>query len=139
MITAYFFGSSIRMPPIFTNSASTPSTFIELILSTKAGGKVFSIPNKIPIFLVLTKVSIPNFHPEPGLLIAPKRNRPPQSKDPCNLHSLRPAEGIVSDSHRPRRDIILNPTSRKASRTHAREGRGGERSRLDPPTGAASA
>src|SRR5580704_8870943 len=55
MITAYFFGSSIRIPPIFTNSASTPSTFIELTFSTKAGGNVFSIPNKIPIFLVLTK------------------------------------------------------------------------------------
>src|SRR5882757_8620510 len=50
MITAYFFGSSIRMPPIFTNSASTPSTFMELIFSTSAGGNVFSIPKMIPIF-----------------------------------------------------------------------------------------
>src|SRR5450631_1251271 len=39
------------MPPIFTNSAVTPSVFMELIFSTKAGGKVFSIPKRIPIFL----------------------------------------------------------------------------------------
>src|SRR5258706_4702655 len=51
MMTSYFFGSSIRMPPIFTNSAVTPSTFIELIFSTNAGGNVFSIPKRIPIFL----------------------------------------------------------------------------------------
>src|SRR6202049_4828515 len=57
MIPSYFFGASIRTPPTFTNSASTPSTFIELIFSTKAGGNVFSIPNKIPILLVLTKIS----------------------------------------------------------------------------------
>src|SRR6202041_1494854 len=55
MITSYFFGSSIRIPPIFTNSASTPSMPMELIFPTRAGGNVFSIPNKIPIFLVLTK------------------------------------------------------------------------------------
>src|SRR5216683_3551839 len=52
MITAYFFGSSIRMPPIFTNSAVTPSDFMALIFSTNAGGNVFSIPKRIPIFLV---------------------------------------------------------------------------------------
>src|SRR5258707_843565 len=50
-MTSYFFGSSIRMPPIFTNSALMPSTFIELIFSTNAGGNVFSIPKRIPIFL----------------------------------------------------------------------------------------
>ena len=54
MITAYFFGSSIRMPPIFTNSASIPGTFMELIFSTNAGGKVFSMPNKMPTFLFAT-------------------------------------------------------------------------------------
>ena len=56
MITSYFFGSSIRIPPIFTNSASTPGAFIELIFSTKAGGNVFSIPNKIPIFFTTHKI-----------------------------------------------------------------------------------
>jgi hypothetical protein len=35
-----------------TNSAVMPSTFIELIFSTSAGGKVFSIPNKKPIFFI---------------------------------------------------------------------------------------
>src|SRR5215472_4281058 len=48
--TSYFFGSSMRMPPIFTNSAVTPSTFIELIFSTTAGGNEFSMPNTMPIF-----------------------------------------------------------------------------------------
>ena len=52
MMTAYFFGSSMRTPPTFTNSASTSSTFIALIFSTNAGGNVFSIPNKIPIFFI---------------------------------------------------------------------------------------
>src|SRR5580700_413712 len=56
MMTSYFFGSSMRMPPIFTNSAVTPSTFIELIFSTTAGGKVFSMPNKIPIFFITHSV-----------------------------------------------------------------------------------
>src|SRR5260221_14612766 len=51
MMTAYFFGSSIRMPPTFTNSAVMPSAFMELIFSTNAGGNVFSIPKRIPIFL----------------------------------------------------------------------------------------
>src|SRR5271154_6120739 len=51
MMTSYFFGSSMRMPPIFTNSAITPSAFMPLIFSTNAGGKVFSIPKRIPIFL----------------------------------------------------------------------------------------
>src|SRR5271169_242288 len=51
-ITRYALGSAIFTPPSFTNSAVTPSTFILLTLSTKAGGKVFSIPNKIPIFFM---------------------------------------------------------------------------------------
>src|SRR6266853_4921069 len=51
MMTSYFLGSSIRMPPIFTNSAVTPSALTELIFSTNAGGNVFSIPKRIPIFL----------------------------------------------------------------------------------------
>ena len=51
MMTSYFFGSSMRMPPIFTNSAVTPSAFVELTFSTNAGGNVFSIPKRIPIFL----------------------------------------------------------------------------------------
>src|SRR6266404_1283192 len=63
MMTAYFCGSSIRTPPTCTNSAVTSSTFIELIFSTTAGGNVFSIPNKIPIFFTN---SSPNqiCHPE---------------------------------------------------------------------------
>src|ERR1700737_2318906 len=59
MITAYFCGSSILIPPIFANSAVTPSTFMELIFSTTAGGNVFSIPKTIPIFLALTGHSSP--------------------------------------------------------------------------------
>src|ERR1017187_7911774 len=51
MITSYFFGSSIRMPPICTNSAVTPAPFMPLTFSTKAGGNVFSIPKRMPIFL----------------------------------------------------------------------------------------
>src|SRR5216684_6678097 len=51
MMTSYFFGSSMRMPPIFTNSAVTPSAFMELTFSTTAGGNVFSTPKRIPIFL----------------------------------------------------------------------------------------
>src|SRR5208337_174362 len=50
MMTSYFLGSSMRMPPIFTNSALTPA-FMPLILSTSAGGNVFSIPKRIAIFL----------------------------------------------------------------------------------------
>src|SRR6266446_5585042 len=57
MMTSYFFGSSIRMPPIFTNSAVTPSAFMELIFSTNAGGNVFSIPKRIPIFLSAINLS----------------------------------------------------------------------------------
>src|SRR5271157_3711937 len=57
MMTSYFFGSSIRIPPIFTNSAVTPSAFMELIFSTNAGGNVFSIPKRIPIFVFAITVS----------------------------------------------------------------------------------
>src|ERR1700751_3734512 len=52
MMTSYFFGSSMRTPPTCTNSADTPSTSMELILSTRAGGNVFSIPKTIPIFFM---------------------------------------------------------------------------------------
>src|SRR5579872_3078762 len=52
MITRYPLGSAIFTPPSFTNSADTPSTFVLLIFSTTAGGKVFSMPNKIPIFFI---------------------------------------------------------------------------------------
>src|SRR5579863_28713 len=70
MITAYFFGSSIRIPPIFTNSASTPSTFIPLIFSTNVGGNVLSIPNKIPIFFITNS-------PLPQLFVIPNRAESP--------------------------------------------------------------
>src|SRR5579883_1060648 len=52
MITSYCLGSSIRIPPILTNSARTPSTPMELIFSTTAGGNVFSIPKMIPILFM---------------------------------------------------------------------------------------
>src|ERR1700704_5728264 len=51
MMTSYFLGSSIRMAPMFTNSAVTPPVCIALTFSTNAGGNVFSIPKRIPIFL----------------------------------------------------------------------------------------
>src|ERR1035438_9445680 len=92
MITSYFLGSSIRMPPIFTNSAVTPAVFIELIFSTKAGGNVSSIPKRIPIFLFaiisvlnLAPLEILSRHPLPQwpimltvvpLDIQPMRNPP---------------------------------------------------------------
>src|ERR1700693_913142 len=52
MITRYPLGSAIFTPPSLTNSADTPSIFMLLIFSTTAGGKVFSMPNKIPIFFM---------------------------------------------------------------------------------------
>src|SRR5579883_3006009 len=52
MITSYCLGSSIRIPPILTNSDRTPSTRMELIFSTTAGGNVFSIPKMIPILFM---------------------------------------------------------------------------------------
>src|SRR6267143_210737 len=86
MMTAYFRGSSIRIPPIFTNSAVTPSTFMELIFSTTAGGNAFSIPKTIPIFLVLTGHSSPRVAhlkiPRFSLVILS------EAKDPVLLASL---------------------------------------------------
>src|SRR6202521_6369655 len=73
MMTSYFFGSSIRMPPIFTNSAVTPSALMELIFSTNAGGNVFSIPKRIPIFLfAISQILFQNFEGEaPGVPAVP--------------------------------------------------------------------
>src|ERR1700693_721228 len=72
-MTSYFFGSSIRTPPTCTNSAITSGSFIELIFSTSAGGNVFSIPNKIPIFFT---DSSPNkiCHPERSDCFAKRSN-----------------------------------------------------------------
>src|SRR5207245_8419559 len=48
----------IFTPPNFTNSALTPDTLRPLIRSTTAGGKVFSIPKMIPIFLSMTELLV---------------------------------------------------------------------------------
>src|ERR1035437_8010813 len=96
MITAYFCGSSIRIPPIFTNSASTPSTFIELIFSTKAGGNVFSIPNKIPIFFIARCSVIPIFcRSEP--------DRKPGEESAVTLAALK----VLPRHLQPKRPIML--------------------------------
>src|SRR5438552_818344 len=105
MMTSYFFGSSIRMPPIFTNSAVTPSTFMELIFSTTAGGNVFSIPKTIPIFLALTGHSSPRVaHLKTTTALA---RHPQRSEGPlyCSLHKLPPPAVLTllaRDGHRPR-------------------------------------
>src|ERR1039458_2940371 len=69
MITSYFLGSSIRTPPSCTNSAVTSSTLIALIFSTTAGGNVFSIPNRIPIFFT-TQSPFLCCHPERSKCVA---------------------------------------------------------------------
>src|SRR5580698_2526107 len=74
MITSYFLGSSIRIPPIFTNSPVTPAVFIELILSTRAGGKVFSIQNRMPIFLAIIQILYSMNHSDRPLYILDGRD-----------------------------------------------------------------
>src|ERR1022692_4193145 len=96
MMTSYFFGSSMRMPPIFTNSAVTPAVFDELIFSTKAGGNVFSIPKRIPIFLA-TALSCRNAlsnprHPELSLCCAKRGTNGAEGP----LHPLPPPQAIPS-------------------------------------------
>src|SRR5271155_31781 len=49
-ITRYPLGTAIFTPPSFTSSAVTPGTFMELMRSTSAGGKVRSMPYRMPIF-----------------------------------------------------------------------------------------
>src|SRR5262252_846894 len=95
MMTSYRFGSSMRMPPMETNSARTSRKFIELILSTTAGGNVFSIPNKIPILFTPHPLMIPALNePRPSLNVirsgaGTKRSAvPAQSKHPTLLNSL---------------------------------------------------
>src|SRR5712671_896216 len=86
MITAYFFGSSIRMPPIFTNSAVTPSAFVELTFSTNAGGNVFSIPKRIPIFLsAISQILFPTLLAVIVVDVQPMRN-PLAMEKPRHLH-----------------------------------------------------
>src|SRR5258706_13521596 len=99
-MTAYFCGSSIRTPPTCTNSAETSSTFMELIFSTTAGGNVFSIPNKIPIFFT---DSSPNktchsqiCHPERSDCFAKRSNHAvegPLHTRPAQL----PPQGILTE------------------------------------------
>src|SRR6186997_3715197 len=52
-MTRYRFGSSIRIPPMLTNSAEIPGSRIALIRSTRAGGNVSSIPNSTPITFIV--------------------------------------------------------------------------------------
>src|SRR6185436_19141047 len=51
-MTRYRFGSSMRIPPMLTNSAEMPGSRIALIRSTRAGGNVSSIPNSTPITFI---------------------------------------------------------------------------------------
>ena len=55
-ITRYPLGSAIFTPPSLTASAVTAATFMPLILSTSAGGKVVSMPKMIPIFFIRSPV-----------------------------------------------------------------------------------
>src|SRR5947209_4193212 len=106
MITSYFFGSSMRIPPIFTNSAVTPSAFMELIFSTNAGGNVFSIPKRIPIFLSAinlsprqTKIST---HVGTDAFV-----RPPGEAAPCSR--------LATDDQRPVPKNIFPPSAATAA------------------------
>src|SRR5208283_5627208 len=47
-----------------------PSTFMPFTFSTNAGGKVFSMPNKIPIFFITKLLSHKQCHPERGSCFA---------------------------------------------------------------------
>src|SRR6267154_1721267 len=109
MMTSYFFGSSIRMPPIFTNSAVTPSTFMELIFSTTAGGNVFSIPKTIPIFLALTDHSSP---------------RVAHLKIPLSPVILNQAKASHAWNYPPKHPANLEPLWLSASPTVSRSGPG---------------
>src|SRR5712671_2174690 len=105
MITAYFFGSSIRIPPIFTNSASTPSTFMELIFSTSAGGNVFSIPKRIPIFfatVISFFVRLKQCHPERSEPCAKRKTHAVEG--PLHLQVFSP--GRPRSSNDPRLKIL---------------------------------
>src|ERR1700692_1294327 len=53
-ITRYFAGSSMRVPPSFTNSAVTPSFAPKVFtLSMNAGGKLNSRPHNRPTFFIV--------------------------------------------------------------------------------------
>src|SRR5215469_10269315 len=52
-ITLYFAGSPMRVPPSFTNSATTPSFLPSSFTRTiNAGGKLYSRPQRRPIFFI---------------------------------------------------------------------------------------
>src|SRR5439155_12857011 len=52
-ITLYLAGSPMRVPPSFTNSAATPSFLPSSFTRTiKAGGKLYSRPQRRPIFFI---------------------------------------------------------------------------------------
>src|SRR5208282_124477 len=105
MMTSYFFGSSIRTPPIFTNSAVTPSAFMPLIFSTSAGGNVFSIPKRIPIFLAtaISCLGAPLINVILSGVSAARSAALAQSKDPYTLIRLRNRRKAFSPHcHQPR-------------------------------------
>src|ERR1700682_4214823 len=104
MMTSYFLCSSIRMPPIFTNSALTPSTFMELILSTNAGGNVFSIPNKIPIFFTAQSPFL-ICHPERSDCFAKRSNHAVEGsllsqRSPPQLQGILPEHQTLPERNR---------------------------------------
>src|SRR5208282_4886715 len=100
IMTSYFFGSSIRIPPIFTNSAVTPSAFMPLIFSTSAGGKVFSIPKRIPIFLSAIIQSLFS------ILLVERRASPP-GHPRLDRRDARPSLEILRRHSLPQRPIML--------------------------------
>src|SRR2546422_128423 len=59
-ITLYFAGSPMRVPPSFTNSAATPSFLPSSFTRTiKAGGKLYSRPQRRPTFFICVLLQEP--------------------------------------------------------------------------------
>src|SRR5215467_13044839 len=57
-ITLYFAGSPMRVPPSFTNSATTPSFLPSSFTRTiNAGGKLYSRPQRRPTFFICLLLS----------------------------------------------------------------------------------
>src|SRR5579872_4570707 len=113
MITRYPLGSAILTPPSFTNSAVTPSTFMLLIFSTTAGGKVFSMPNKIPIFFI--RNSPLNKHTViPSEVTVSQSEAVTKSKDPCASSSSDIAQGVLPTPAR----LSLRPTTVRTANRH---------------------
>src|SRR5229473_4394079 len=144
MITRYPLGSAIFTPPSFTNSACTPSTFMLLMRSTRADGKVFSIPKIIPIFFIrpllppATLSCVPaaaQWHPRetpqgasiasdahPYSALAKVFYRHPLPPRPVMLHMIAPNIQPVSDSltiqHVPQLHVVVQADVPFASCQH---------------------